>query len=159
MEKATLKETRETHNYMHINNHYRSHTPMNVAQHILAMLLLQVLNQNKYIKHRVVKSKSCFFRSSIHSAWSVNLKVCWIFVQEKMLFELCCEWFIWFSTISTYKLSSHVRTLEKENNTLLFKVRKKTKKKKTPSQLFYMQTLLAKNHSQYSSWTATSYND
>lgn len=39
---------------------------MNVAQHgnILAMLLLQVLNQNKYIKHWVVKSKSYFFKNS-----------------------------------------------------------------------------------------------
>lgn len=51
---------------------------MNVAQHgnILAMLLLQVLNQNKYIKHWVVKSKLWFFLGTVeNSAWPVNLKV------------------------------------------------------------------------------------
>lgn len=48
--------------------------------------------------------------------------------------------------------------LSKKKTTLFFLKSEKKKNTKKPSQLFYMHTLLAKNHSQYSSWTATSYN-
>ncbi len=86
-----------------------------------------------------------------NSARSVNLhlKVCWFFVQEEMLFEVCCEWFIWFSTLSMYKLSLPTSDLPKKKTTLLLKSEKK---------LFYIDALLAKNHSRYSSCTASSYN-
>ncbi len=97
-----------------------------------------------------------FFRSSRKFS-----PVCQLALESLLIFLCEMRWCLKSVVNDSYGLVRLVcinslfprQNSQKNKTTLIFKIRKKR-----PRQVFYIHALLAKNHSQYSSCTATSYN-